>query len=220
MRALSRCSYRGAARHVRSSGDVPQARRSPLSPAFRTVGFVLVMGGLTVFAAMGYFGFHGLGSASPPPSAPATTAVDLSIHALNGVDAVTSANFSIPAHALVTFTILNYDPSADGGPMASAGIEGSFVGPVRWSPAPTDGLAPLGGLAPAQVSHTFSILDGPYALNVPIPAASGPGVPTTVVFSLYFNETGTFTWYCWSFCPHNGLSDGAQMGGTFTVGFP
>ncbi len=187
------------------------------SPGVRVFGMVLVLAGLTLVASVTLVGFR-LFSPAVAPSAPSgPVVVHLAIHAVNGVDTVASPNVTVPAGSRVTFYLANYDPVAMGAPMSAAAVEGEFEGSVALIGAGTSVSTPFTGLAPVAVSHTFTMSVGSYQFNVPVPASPRSDAPVVAVFTLTFNATGTFRWFCSSFCDHGGTDGPGLMGGTITV---
>lgn len=146
--------------------------------------------------------------------APSATAISLEVLASATGDRVVNANFSVTAGVAVHLTVINRDLEATGAPEPYAQAWGNLVGPVQthWA----DPVGSPAGLSPAEVSHTFTV-DLPGALSVPIPAASPEFGPSWVSFTVYFNSTGTYHWYCASFCDDIPGGDGTPMGGTITV---
>ena len=139
------------------------------------------------------------------------------IYSIGGVDSVVPTTLHLPVGALVSFTIYNFDPAVVGAPTADAAVQGEFVGPVTLTGSgASDG--PSAGLPPSLVSHTFSAASGPYDFNVPIPAAESPEMPALATFTLYFNVTGDFHWFCAAFCDDGGLGGSGEMGGLIVVG--
>lgn len=126
-------------------------------------------------------------------------------------------DLSVPAGVTVVFTITNYDPSTGTLPTAASAVvtgtrDGALLG------APGSGAVRVSSIAPGAVSHTFSMSNGFYHLNVPIPPALSVSHPSVVSFSVVFATPGTFDWGCVILCgtPMAGMPD--QMFGLVTVG--
>jgi hypothetical protein len=117
-----------------------------------------------------------------------------------------SANISLPAHRLIELVIISYDtptpPPAQyssvtgtvGGKMYLInGTSASMSTPESWgagvSSVPTD-----------QIAHTFTIT----SLGINIPVVGGD---TEIAF-LYLNQTGTFTWQCYTPCGFPNVNGG------------
>jgi len=69
----------------------------------------------------------------------------------------------------------------------------------------------------SEISHTFTVWDGTYHLNVPIPAAGGWAAPVRVTFSVMFNMPGVFNFGCVALCGGSGMSTAAGMYGHLNV---
>jgi hypothetical protein len=126
-------------------------------------------------------------------------------------------NLQVPLHTRVVFTIANYDPSMGGLPSsADANVSGTMGGMMQVSSMGAG--TTLGSIPYSQVSHTFSMSNAYYHLNVPVPRAPGDGTPATVTFSAVFNDPGTFGWGCVVLCGPSDMSAPDMMFGTLTVG--
>jgi len=142
----------------------------------------------------------------------------------SSTDQYAPANFSVPAHTLLEFTLINYDTGQNPVPSAEANVTGTVGNCMYLNVTPTK-LGPCVHSIPAGfVTHTFSFESGAYAgFNVPLPSAiDSPegGIGASVTFFAYFNETGTFTWNCLAPCdPYSMLTSGF-MTGTMTVTSP
>jgi len=117
-----------------------------------------------------------------------------------------SANISVPAHRLIELVIISYDTPTPPPPQYSNvtgtvggkmylvnGTSASMSSPMSWgaeiSSVPTD-----------QIAHTFTIT----SLGINIPVVGGD---TEIAF-LYFNQTGTFTWQCYTPCGFPNVNGG------------
>jgi len=119
---------------------------------------------------------------------------------------MSSANISIPAHRLIEMVIISYDTptpppaqysnvtgTVDGKMYLVNGTSASLSTPESWgtevSSVPTD-----------QIAHTFTIVT--LGINIPI-----VGGDTEIAF-LYINQTGTFTWQCYTPCGFMNVNGG------------
>jgi hypothetical protein len=127
-----------------------------------------------------------------------------------------SANISLPVHTLIELTIISYDtptpPPAQYSTVTGTvgdkmylinGTSASMSTPESWGAAvssvPTD-----------QIAHTFTVL----ALGINIPVVGGD---TEIAF-LYFNQTGTYTWQCYTPCGFPNVN-GGWSGAMITPGW-
>ncbi len=101
----------------------------------------------------------------------------------------------VPAHTLVTVTIVNQDLGDTPLPPNS---------PYTTVTGATDGIARVDGipytkLDPTKVAHTFTIQQ--LGINIPIPGDSATGQSSlTVTFSFMTGSSGYFTWRCMDPC--------------------
>jgi hypothetical protein len=130
-----------------------------------------------------------------------------------------SANITLPAHRLIELVIISYDtptpPPAQystvtgtvGGNMYLInGTSASMATPQSWG-------AGVSSVPTNQIAHTFTVTS--LGINIPI-----VGGDTEIAF-LYFNQTGTFTWQCYTPCgfPNvNGGWSGAMVAPGWMVG--
>jgi len=137
----------------------------------------------------------------------------------NGLES--SANISLPAHRLIKLVIINYDdgPGNLTSPQYAnvSGTQNNVMTVINDdnvnSSQGASGIQIKGGMTlsslPADnVSHTFTIPQ--LSLNVPVP----PSSVVTVYFTL--NQTGTFTWFCFTEC---GSGPTGQQGAMATPGW-
>ncbi len=183
------------------------------------VAAIVVIGAFVASAAGAELSSAGTPAPSAPAAAPGAAAyVYLSINGNPdirpvGADQYNPANFSVPAHTLLVFTITNYDNGENVIPPSYGAISGT-VGNVEYLNGSTQGVS---SVPTASVAHTFTFLGGAYAgFNVPVPAASATS-PTVVVFDAYFNTTGVFTWQCMAPCNGPSMSGIGYMTGMMTV---
>ena len=140
-------------------------------------------------------------------------------------DQYAPANFSVPAHTELEFTLINYDTGANPGsadPSITPNVVNGTVGNCVYLNATPASLGPcVKTMNAGFVAHTFSFVSGPYmGFNVPVPsAADSPpgGIGASVTFFAYFNETGTFTWNCLAPCDTFSMATSGFMTGTMTV---
>ncbi len=124
---------------------------------------------------------------------------------------------SVPMDVQVVFTITNYDPTVGVVPAASAAVvSGTFGGPMLVHLG--DSSARVSQLPVGDVSHTFSMSDGFYHLNVPIPPAASLSTPSQVTFSVEFTTPGTFSWGCVILCGSDATGMPDEMYGLVTIG--
>ncbi|HXW32404.1 MAG TPA: hypothetical protein VEJ21_04865 [Acidimicrobiales bacterium] len=108
--------------------------------------------------------------------------------------------FQVPAHALVTVTVTQYDSGGSLNNPWFAIVQGT-VGDVM----SVDGRT-VHSLDPNDVAHTFTVRGSPgtdpgFFLNVPLPAVGGNdqsdnGPHHTVVFSFMSGSKGLYVWNC------------------------
>ena len=128
------------------------------------------------------------------------------------------ANLVVPAHTLVTVTIINRDL---GDTTMSPNSPYALVTSVTDGMARVDG-SPYSKLDPAKVAHTFTIPR--MGVNVPIPGDSATGQSSlTVTFSFMTGADGVFDWRCMDPCGNGPsgwegpMATPGQMMGTLTV---
>jgi hypothetical protein len=140
----------------------------------------------------------------------------------------------VPAHAMVTMTIKQYD-TGDSIPQGLVALRGTVGGVIEVNGKP------VSRVDPANVAHTFTVRpiagaeDGLPSVNVPLPGvpASAPSTeliaghhypkPVVIVFRLKTGAAGKYSWYC--NLPCGGGKDGfgrpmlthGYMAGTLTV---
>ena len=139
----------------------------------------------------------------------------------NTADQYAPANFSVPAHTLLEFTIINYDSGMNPVTPVQAEVNGTLGNCIYLNSTPTT-LGPCVHSIPAGfVAHTFSFVGGPYAgFNVPMPSANDSpegGIGASVTFFTYFNTTGTFIWNCLAPCDPWSMAHFGFMEGNMTV---
>lgn len=129
--------------------------------------------------------------------------------ALDGPAYTPNTDLTVPAHSLVTITIINNDP---GDTALSAGSPFNTVQGVVGGVASFDGK-PYKALAPDKVAHTFTVpLLG---VSVPIPGDIPAGHKTiTVTFTFRTGAAGTYYWQCMDPCGSGTDGWGGPMSAT------
>ena len=142
-----------------------------------------------------------------------------------------SSSFSLPAHALVTVTIHQYDTGGQIYNPYFARVSGTVDGTATYN-----GKA-AASIDPANVAHTFTIHQYPEGgppylfVSVPVPAqsdkapnlANGYPAPIDVTFSFITGDPGTYVWNCEFPCGTGyvefggPMSQRGYMSGTVTV---
>ena len=175
---------------------------------FNTVAALAV---LAVLVAGGV----GLAASGSPASAQTPAAahpyylnLSIAINATNGWPQYSSTNFTVPRGEVVV-TIVDHDM-----PMAWSGC-GCVVAGTVGNREYVNGSA-TGQVASANVAHTFTVPQ--LGINVLSPGQS------TVTFTLWLNQIGTFSWECMAPCgaganPYTSLPMGVPgfMAGTLAV---
>jgi len=147
------------------------------------VGGILV--GAGVFALGGSVSNPGTtGSSSPAATTPFNVTLTVAINPLNGWPQYTPANFSVP-RGEVTITIVDDDVPMSF-PGCNCNVSGT-LGNVEY----INGTA-TNVVSNANVAHTFDVPS--LGINVLSPAMS------TVTFTVFFNQTGTYAWMCEAPC--------------------
>ncbi len=123
----------------------------------------------------------------------------------------------MPAHTLVLVTITNYDNVSNPVASESARVVGTLGGMETMRAASEAQGMDMAAVPADQVSHTFTLDQGGYALNVPVPRANSLADPMIVTFRAYFNVTGSFTWHCLAPCDASSMETPGYMRGTITV---
>lgn len=126
-------------------------------------------------------------------------------------------DFTLPAHAKVTVTIVDQDLGDTALPAGSpfSAVKGT-VGNVAY----VDGI-PYRSLDPSKVAHTFTVPQ--LGLNVPLPGDLPAGQKvSTVTFTFITGKAGTYMWQCMDPCGSGSGWEGpmATMGymmGTMTI---
>lgn len=223
----SRVKYREMHRDVDSPGAQGNPPRRGALPYVVLVIVTFLVSWFVFATVTGVpVGFGGP-STSKSPSGTASTGVILSVNnpfdtANNSsTDQYAPANFSVPAHTLLRFTIINYDTGQNPVTPVQAKVNGTLGNCMYLNATPTV-LGPCVQAIPQGfVAHTFSFVGGAYGgFNVPLPSAlnDGEGSPgASVTFFAYFNETGTFTWNCLAPCDPYSMATDGFMSGTMTV---
>ncbi len=132
-----------------------------------------------------------------------------------GLDQYFPANFSVPANVPVIITITNYDNGTNPVPAAFSQVLGTVGGTATIANATATGVA-VTSIPADQVAHTFTLITGPYTINVPVPAAQGT-TPTSVTFTVVFTSAGQFEWHCMAPCDNAAMTTPGLMTGFVTV---
>ena len=124
--------------------------------------------------------------------------------------------FQVPAHALVTVTVNQYDSGGSLNNPWFATVRGTVGGVMR-----VDGRL-VRAIDPNATAHTFTVRAAPgvdpgFFLNVPLPAVGGSnqsdnGPHHTVVFSFISGNKGTYAWNCEYPCGTMVAGFGGPMG--------
>ncbi len=151
---------------------------------------VVITGGFAIAA-------EGTPSGAAVSSAPASYLnLSIDINPTNGFPQYTPANFSVP-RGEVFVQITDHDEPASW-PGCSCNVSGT-AGNVE----SINGSAPVSVVNWQAVAHTFTVPG--LGINVLSPAGS------VVTFTLWLNESGSFTWLCEDPCGSDGYT-GAPMG--------
>jgi hypothetical protein len=127
-----------------------------------------------------------------------------------------STQLAVPVGVTTVFTITNYDPGIAQVPSPADALVTGTVGNVM-TVTSAGHTAQVRSVATGDLAHTFTMSNGPYHLNVPIPAASANGAPAVVVFSVAFQISGTYNWGCAVLCGPGGMMARDMMYGTITI---
>ena len=207
-------------RQVQTVGLPPHSATTSASGSKKVVaiiaGVLLIV--LVVVAGLEVGNFLGgvPGRVSSP--FPLTSYVNLTIHysPATGDSWYTPGNFAVPAMSRVVFTITNYDPSTNyllvpNDNCVAGTVGGEEFVQVNSSHPPSQVTC----LATTGVSHTFTMYDTLYNLNVPVPPAPNDRTPITVTFSATFGSQGTYQWGC--MCRCGPMTEPGMMYGNVTV---
>lgn len=202
--------------------------------------FTLVALSMGVGVVLAGFVAVSWGSSTAAPSAPAATstsvpAVDLmyltiAFNPSTGTDEYFPANFTLPAHELIEFTITSYDNGTNVVPASAAMVMGTVGGVAELQAAPGDRAMTFSQLPMDRIAHTFTVqsptggstamgMGGSpsYLLNVPVESAASLASPAVVTFSAYFNQTGSLAWMCLAPCDPTAMLMAGFMSGTISV---
>ncbi len=124
--------------------------------------------------------------------------------------------YQVPAHALVTVTVHQYDSGGSLNDPFFATVRGTVGGVARFNGKLKTSIDPN------NVGHTFTVrgvpgYDSKFFLNVPLPAVGGDnqtdnGQYNTVVFSFVSGGKGTLAWNCEFPCGQMVAGFGGTMG--------
>jgi hypothetical protein len=185
---------------------------------FNRIAFVAAA--LVVLA--GIFAMAAGGQSHAPPTAPVSSGTSylyltVAFNPVSGMDEFFPANFSVSAHQAVVLTITNYDNGSNAIPAQYQQVRGVIGGyETLWS-SPTSTPVKVTAVNNPNIAHTFTIGQGPDALNVPIPVAGPTGAPSMVQVVLELNATGVMMWNCMAPCDDGSMATLGLMAGTVTV---
>ncbi len=188
-----------------------KGRRPAGSWTLVTVGtFVLILGVL----AGGILGHLAV------PAAGASTSSEhlyltIAFSPYTGLDEYFPANFTVAENIPVTITITNYDNGTNAVPAAFSQVVGTVGGTETVTNATASEVA-VSSVPVTQIAHTFTLVTGPYNINVPVPAAQAT-TPTVVTFTVIFTSAGQFEWHCMAPCDGHSMATAGYMTGTVTV---
>lgn len=188
-----------------------KGRRTAKSGTIVTVGVVLLILGVLAGGILGHL--------SAPTVVTKSDAVHLYLEIAydpyTGLDEYFPANFSVPANVPVIITITNYDNGTNIVPAAFTQVLGTVDGTETVTNATSSGV-PVTSVPVDQVAHTFTLITGPYTINVPVPAAQDT-TPTVVTFTVVFTSAGQFQWHCMAPCDDAAMTTLGLMTGIVTV---
>ena len=180
---------------------------------------VITVAGLSVLANA-----PGPAPASSAPAAPSSVPTPATVYRnltiafdpASGDFQYSNLDLNVPHGLRVVFSITNFYFHAARLPNASDAL---VTGTLGGSMDLTTPLGPVAteGVVPENVSHTFTVWNGFYHLNVPVPTASASGVPSKVTFAVVFTTRGTFTFGCVVLCGGSGMSAPDAMFGSLNV---
>ena len=183
----------------------------PMRPGTVILASVIVL-------VLGVLGGAILGHVSAPPVVAASGAdhlyLTVAYNPFTGLDQYFPANFTVPANVPVTIAITNYDNGTNLVPAEFSKV----LGTVGGTETVTTGAAvsTVSSVPADQIAHTFTLITGPYSVNVPIPAAQDQ-TPTVVSFTMVFSTPGQFVWHCMAPCDDAAMTTPGFMTGTVTV---
>lgn len=122
----------------------------------------------------------------------------------------------VPLNVRVIFSITNLDSTSATLPtLADAEVVGTDGGGMQI--VNEKGSSFVTSIPSREVSHTFSLSDAYYHLNVPVPATDGAEVRSVVSFYAIFAVPGTYAWGCVVLCGEADMHLPGLMYGTLTV---
>ena len=193
-------------------------------PGLPRPGRAWIAAGIVLIALVGAaYGVHQSWQLPAPGatgSVPSVEYVNLSVGSTPGTSGASFnlTDITVTSNATVIFTITVTDTNTYPVAPYYAAVQGTANGTEEVFSAPGVPMKTVTGLGPNNVSHTFTLEDGPYSLNVPLPAAASAASPAKAVFSAVFPQTGTFVWTCPASCVDGSQSVfDAGMGGVVTV---
>lgn len=200
----------GTTQEVRRANQMKGRR--PLRPgAIVTVSIIVLVLGVLAGGILGHV------STPPVVTTSGTDHLYLTIayNPYTGLDQYFPANFSVPANVPVVITITNYDNGTNLVPVAYAKVLGTVDGTETVTNATASDVS-VTSVPTTGIAHTFTLITGPYAVNIPIPAAQDQ-TPTVVTFTAVFATPGQFVWHCMAPCDSSAMDTLGFMMGTVTV---
>ena len=155
-------------------------------------------GVLAIGLALAFVGLAWFEASSPRTPARAEQARLTIALGSSGAYEYTSPALTVPAHSVLTITIVNYDPLNHTTMARYCNVSGAMdammdrMGPGMMGSSGQEyrGL-PMGG-----VSHTFTVTGPGFSVNVPVPAARSATDPSVISFTFQVGDPGSYAWQC------------------------
>ena len=179
-------------------------------------GVILIVFAVVAGLAVGNYlvGVPGRASSPFPRTAYMNLTIDYS--PTTGDSWYLPGNFSVPAMSRVVFTITNYDPTSNYLLVPNDNcVAGTVGGEESVQVNASDPPSPVSCLPTTDISHTFTMDNPQYNVNVPVPPAPNDRTPVTVTFSVTFGSLGTYQWGC--MCRCGPMTEPGMMYGNVTV---
>lgn len=181
---------------------------SQTAVAIAVVFVIAILTGLSLGGA-----FSGGQPTAGPPASTALTYLYFTVttSAATQYDTYYPANVSVPHGVPVVITITCYDNGTNPPPAAFDNVIGTVGGNANFT-FPNEPTKQLSSLAPANISHTFTVTvpgmagqlligAGTPLINVPVPASVDGIAPSIVTFTVTFPNAGSqFVWRCVAPC--------------------